>query len=669
MNQKTRAKAYATMVILLFTVMLIGVSTQTSAIGIIPRNQTVWGAGFGQNYASYQPWNTGANQGWTTYLMYEPLFGTNVATGNIIDWLGKSIAWGSDNRTIVITLRSDIHWTSFNTTLGVTNSTPITTDDVIFSFEIYQQMGQIGSLVQRVGNISTAFVKVSATQLNVTILKAYAGSSEVMRQLTYGFPIFPKAVWQDINSTAGYAPVNKTLAGQNLQKFDNNWLTDTPSKWKVASGMYMPYYADPLSCIAVINTNWWGAGDPDFGRLPYPTFWGYQTETTNDLALLAMERGDLDFDGNYLAGLSIVKQAFPNVVTYFKDLPYFPDKAVDLLVPNYKNYPLNQSWLHKALMSVLNYSDMSQVSSGYLKAPNVMYIPADDAAARATLNQTLATHYSIAYDPTGASGKALLATYCNFDKSRQVWFTKAEVGGHHVPLAEWNGVTNASIAAWTILDFNGWTDVDAMDVIAANAFSHVLNVSVAVDQGPANQWGVVQGRVNSNNFDFFNMVMSGQLNMNMYERYFQMFSLNNAAGAGGGVNAPLGGYSNPTLSNLIEKLDNNTGTAQWAVANAIQNIIGTDLPYVPLGGHADWQVYSTTYWTNWPSNDTNKILPGSPFAGTTQNANNLLITFGLQPAPYAPGLPVNTLLLGILVVVVIVAVAAIVVLMRRKPGK
>jgi hypothetical protein len=297
-----------------------------------------------------------------------------------------------------------------------------------------------------------------------------------------------------------------------------------------------------------------------------------------------------------------------------------------------------------------------------------MLIPADDAAAQATLNKTLAIEYGIPHDGTGAYGKSILSTYCNYDPTTKTWFTKAELGGYHYPLAEWTVGNNGTIAPWTILDFYGWTDVDAIDSIAAYAFTHFLNISVGVDQGSGNYWGVVQGRVNGGKFDFFNMIMSGQINMNMYERYFQMFSLNNPAGAGGGILAPLGNYTNPTLSNLIEKLDNNTGNAQWAVANAIQNIIGTDLPYIPLGGHADWQVYSNLYWTNWPSSDTNPILPGSPYAGTTQNANNLLITFGLQPAPGAP-LSVNTLLLGALIVVIIVAAAAIIVLMRRKPGK
>ncbi len=591
------------------------------------------------------------------------MFGTNVASGTLICWLGESIGWGSTNTTIVITLRSDLHWTSLDpsNTLGVTSTTQITADDVKYSFQIHQQKGQIASLVQRVGNISTAFEVIDATTLHVNILPQFNGSSEVMRQLTYGFLIMPRLIWQDINTT---------YSG-NLELFANNWMDGTtPAKWQVASGMYLPYYFDSSSVIAKINTNWWGKSDPAFGRLPNPQYWGYTNYASNDLALLAMMRGDLDFDGNYLAGLSYIKSSYPNIRTYYADAPYFPDKSPDMLVPNHNKYPLNETWLHKALMSVISYTAMSAVDSGYLATPNVMLIPKDDAAARATLNQTLVDTYTVPYDGTGAAGRAILSTYCTYSDTYQCWFTKALVGGFHYPLAEWTLGDNGTIAPWKILDFNGWTDVDAMDTIAANAFTTFLKIKVVTDQGSSNQWGVVQGKVNSGDYDLFNMVMSGQLNMNMYERYFQIFSIYNTAGAGGGINAPLGGYTNKELSDLIEQLDSAPAgsPAQWNIANQIQTIIGSELPIIPLGGHPDWQVYSTSYWTNWPDSVSNKMLAGSPFAGTTQNANNLAITFGLQPVTTtAPSSTVPGY--DITVVISLIGVAGLVLAMRIRKSR
>jgi hypothetical protein len=651
--------ATATIISIMVAAMILSSFTMrpVSAQTTVPRNETVWGAGFGMNTGSYQPWNMGSNQGWTTYLMYEPMFGTNVATGEIIGWLGDSIEWQGD-ATIKITLRSDLHWTSIGSNL-VSNTTPITTDDVIFSFEILQQTGQLGSLVQRVGNVSTAFEKVSDTVLNVHILPSYVGSSEVYRQLTYGFLIFPKAVWSDINTTKG----------GDLSTYTNDW-QDTemvPAKWRVASGMYLPYFHDATSTIGKVNENWWGVDDTDFGRLPEPNYFGYTSYSSNDLALLAMEGGDLDWDGNYLAGLTEVKAEYPNIVTYFDDLPYFPDKSPVMLVPNHKNYPLNQTWLHKAMASVLNYSAMSDVSSGYLKDPSPMLIPADDAAARALLNTTIAAKYAINYDVDYALG--LLNTYCTFDETSGVWWTKQGVTPSdpikHYPLQEWNYPYSNATAPWTILDFLGWTDVDAMDAVAAQLFSSLLHIQTQVEL--ISGWGTVQVRMNNFQFDLADMVMSGQINMNMYERYFQMFSKESSS-AGGGVNAPLGGWYNQTFADDIELLDTFPAgsAAQWAVANEMQEILGQVMPVIPLAGHADWQIYSTTYWENWPNSVTNPMLPSSPFAGTTQNANLLAIVFALNSTGATTPPPGDYTLIIVGVGIAILAVVAVVVLYMRR---
>jgi ABC-type transport system substrate-binding protein len=213
----------------------------------------------------------------------------------------------------------------------------------------------------------------------------------------------------------------------------------------------------------------------------------------------------------------------------------------------------------------------------------------------------------------------------------------------------------------------GWTDVNAMDQVAAAAFSTHLSIQTQVEF--ISGWGTVQVRMNNYQFDLANMVMSGQINMNMYERYFQMFSPESAS-AGGGVNAPLGGWYNQTFIDSIEELDLHPAgsAAQWEVANRLQTILGEEMPVIPLAGHADWQIYSTTYWDNWPNSVTNPMLPSSPFAGTTQNANLLAIIFGLEStgATGPPPAGGDYTLIIIVAVVAIVAVAAVVVLFKRK---
>lgn len=157
--------------------------------------------------------------------------------------------------------------------------------------------------------------------------------------------------------------------------------------------------------------------------------------------------------------------------------------------------------------------------------------------------------------------------------------------------------------------------------------------------------------------------------MNMYERYFQMFSPESSS-AGGGVNAPLGGWYNQTFIDDIEALDTfPAGSAQqWAIANEMQEILGEVMPVIPLAGHADWQVYSTTYWDNWPNSVTNPMLPSSPFAGTTQNANLLAIVFALEAtgATTPPPPPEDYTLIIVGVGIAILAVVVVIVLYMRR---
>jgi hypothetical protein len=63
------------------------------------------------------------------------------------------------------------------------------------------------------------------------------------------------------------------------------------------------------------------------------------------------------------------------------------------------------------------------------------------------------------------------------------------------------------------------------------------------------------------------------------------------------------------------------------------------------------------------------MLPSSPYAGTTQNANLLAIVFALNSTGATTVLPTDytLLIVGLIVVVAVVAIAAVVCM--RKPGK
>ena len=65
----------------------------------IPHEDIMWEAGYWSALTDFNPIEMNDVMGWDKYLMYEPLFGTDVATGHLIKWLGKSIQWEDDGTT------------------------------------------------------------------------------------------------------------------------------------------------------------------------------------------------------------------------------------------------------------------------------------------------------------------------------------------------------------------------------------------------------------------------------------------------------------------------------------------------------------------------------------------------------------------------------------------
>ena len=602
-----------TITMLFLAVFLLNISP-VSAI-VVPREKTLWGTGYHPHPTSFCPCIMDWGQGWDTYIMYEPMFGTDVATGELIKWLGEDITW-INSTTIEVTLREGIHWTDGN---------PITSEDVQFSYYLYGGFDEspegkywhMGGFAARVGPMSN-FEIVSNRTFRVHIKPEYADSSVVWRSITRSYLIVPKHVWTEIEEA--YPDWIPTFA--------NDWQeAATPEEWKVASGMYLPYWHDDVRTIMKRNEDWWGIDV--FGKKPEPEYFGYITYDTNPPAALALEAGYLDWCGKYVPGMDKVMERHPNIHTYFKDPPYFPDKSAKLMVPNHRKYPLNEPWLHKAIAHVLDFEAFNVVSSGYLKPPSPLLIPADDTVARELLNTTIEAKYAITFDPDKAL--EILNEYCI--KVDGTWYTKdgpsdewltlygpdAELPEDALP--DVSGI-NVPLGPWKLMDVYGWTDVNAIDVFAVDQIGSFLDISI---ETYFPDYGTYEAKMNDMDFDFVHYVMHWGLNGDMYERYAQMFT------GPVGCYGHYGDYRNPELEDLLDSLDTvPAGSAeQQNIANQIQEIVGREMPMIPLAGHPDWYIYSDQYWTGWP-NEYNPFLAASPYGGTSQVANLHTIILGLS---------------------------------------
>jgi len=654
-----------TTTILLLAVFLSNISS-VSAIEI-PRENILWGAGYWPSLTNFNPIRMNDGMGWDTYLMYEPLFGTDVATGQLIKWLGESIQWEDDGTTVHVTLNDGIYWVKIADWTGwvAETYTPvkyrnITTEDVNYTYFLTGAFPDsppaaywMDGLAARVNETvyKGGFEIVNDREFKVHINSTYAYSSVVWRIMTRGFLIVPKDVWMDINATTG-----------DYLAFTNNWLDPgfNPA-WRVASGMYLPWYRNPELTQTILkkNDNWWGK--TVWGKEPAPKYMGYLTGIPNDQIIAYVKNGFLDWDGSYIPAIWD-KTVFPYSNTYFKNLPYFPDKSALLMVPNNRKWPISEPWLHWALALVMDYLANSVASSGYcvngskysaygtqIQYPNAFLIPKDDAIANELLiNYPRKDNYSIQRNVTKAL--AILDEQCY--KKGGVWYTDdgpsiawaqnlnnyygdidLTVGKVTHKASYWiaNGFAeadedaattgvNVALGPWTLIDIIGWTDVCAIDGMVAGTVTTDLGITLTTN---FLSWGGYTTAMDQNTYDFADYCMHWGINGDLYERYMQLFT-----GTYSGCWNHYGSYVNTQLEDLIESLD--TVEDKQAVANQIFDIVGTDLPIIPMSGHPDWYIYSDKYWTGWPNEDK-PFLPASPYGGASQEANLLYMLLGLKP--------------------------------------
>jgi hypothetical protein len=643
----------------------------------IPHEEIMWGAGYWPALTNFNPIRMNDGMGWDTYLMYEPLFGVNVASGELIKWLGKNIQWEDDGKTVHVTLRDGIYWVKL-TDAGPEYYRDITTEDVKYTYFLTGAFPNsppaaywMDGLADRVdeSQYPGGFEIVNATDFKIHINATYAYSTVVWRVMTRGYLIVPKEVWMAINATTG-----------DYLAFNNDWLAPSFNpEWKVASGMYLPWYrsADLKQTIMMRNEKWWGINV--FGKGPAPKYVGYLVGIPNDQIIQYVKSGSLDWDGSYIPAIWD-KTEFPYSNTYFKNPPYFPDKSALLMVPNHRKYPLNEPWLHWAIAKVLDYAANSAASSGYcvngskynvygtqIQYPNAFLIPKDDAIANELLinypnkdayliqrnvAEALALIQANCVDENGGTWtkgetaytkgttEALTAWaqnlkdyYGDIDltvgtktKKASVWIAGGFGDADELPDVE--GI-NVKLGPWKLIDIDGWTDVCAIDGIVASTVTSELGVTLETD---FLDWGGYTTAMDANTYDFADYCMHWGINGDLYERYTQLF-----AGTYSGCWNHYGSYVNTTLIELIESLD--TTPDKQTVANHIFDIVGTDLPIIPISGHPDWYIYSNKYWGGWPNQD-NPFLPASPYGGAAQEANLHYMLLSLVssaiPTPLSP---------------------------------
>jgi peptide/nickel transport system substrate-binding protein len=429
-----------------------------------------------------------------------------------------------------------------------TNGDPFTASDVAFVFNMLKKYPALNS---------GGFPIVSAT--------APSATTAVIT--------FSAAEYAALYNIAGTVMVDSKL----WSKIANPGTYTDPTP--VGTG---PYVFDTFATGGVLlkkNPNYWQPGKPKVEYLDFPA---YDSNTTANLAL---ESGALTWGGNFV---SDIKSAYlaksPNYHVW--DAPL----QTETLIPNLKVWPLSDLAVRQAISVGIDRSAISADGEDGQQPPAVqpgsltlLTLPTDDSyLTPATSTAAYTTSYNT------AKAKAIL---------KAAGFTMHSNGYFYDGSKE---------LAFTIIDPSAYTDFDDDNAIIA-ADLKAAGIAVTAQGVSVDAWNadIADG-------DFQATSHWGTGGTSPYYDYNGY--LNSA------LTAPIGKtavgdyerYDNPAAdADLAAFAASNSPTVQKNAIVALEKIVATQLPVIPMFYGVAWDEYETTNFTGWPD-PSNEYDPGEP---------------------------------------------------------
>jgi peptide/nickel transport system substrate-binding protein len=398
----------------------------------------------------------------------------------------------------------------------------------------------------------------------------------------YNIPIAPEHLW----------------AGRTEEEVTSG-LNENP----VGSGAYLYESHSEDRNVWIRNENWWGI--EVFG-LPAPRRIVDIRTSSNNVALGMVLKGELDLSNNYLPGVAaLADQGY--VDTYFADAPYMLAANTAVLFLNLTKPPMDDPEFRRALAYAINTDDIVEVAYANLVAP------ASPAGLLPSLSQFIdqevVDRLGWTYDSDEARSILAAAGYRDLDGDG---FVEAPDG---------------SAIALEVTCPAGWSDwMAAIAVIADSAQEAGINI-----QDVTPDYGVWNDALTQGTFDMTLNNWAG-LSNTPWTLYNLLFNepIQEIMGAGN-----FGRYDNPVVFDLVDALaavpvDDIAG--MQAACSAIQEVMLTDVPMIPLWYNGAWAQFSDSAWTNWPTEaDDTPNYPPVTWNGYWQTGG-LLMLIGLEPA-------------------------------------
>ena len=488
-----------------------------------------------------------------TPMVYEGLLQFDLLTPErVIPWLASSYAWSDGGKTLTLKIRSGVTWS---------DATAFSSEDVVFTFDLLQKFPAL--------NLSGLHVSSVTSPDAGTVVMTFDAPSYTQLFYIGTQPIVPKHIWQAIPD-----PVHAENANP------------------VGTGPYLVSSYAPQTIVMRKNPHYWQSGKPAIDQLVYPDY------TSNTTADLALEKGDAQWGGVFIAGI----QRYTRMSAGNKY--FFPAVTDEVIYPNLQRAPVNNLALRKAISLALDRHAIAQASDLGEEPP----IETQTGLVLPYQKDFMAPQYAnLTFKTDIAEAKRLL---------KGAGFKLDSSGALQAP-------DGRPIDLGLIVSAP-YSDNVAGAVLIAQELKSAIGLKIHVVPEAVTQW---QSDLSTGHFDLglrFSETGPGP---------FYMFNawLNSALTAEEGK--PAGGnyerFRDAKADQLLAGFESSPSLAGQKEAMAgLEGILIDQLPVIPIMYQTDWGEYNTDKFTGWPS-------ASNPYAiaSTYDRPMNELVVLGIRPVP------------------------------------
>jgi peptide/nickel transport system substrate-binding protein len=360
-------------------------------------------------------------------------------------------------------------------------------------------------------------------------------------------PIVPEHVWSKVSNPVTYADSNP-----------------------IGTGAYTVKPCTPQNITYVANPDYWQPGEPKIAKVLYPAF------TSNDPANTMLATGQGQWGSQFI----------PNIKAFYTSKSadnhyWFPSYASVSLIPNLTAPGLSDVAVRQAMAYAIDRNKVGDIGE-YGEQPGANQSGIALPTFSGWLDQSAAAKYNYGYNP--AKAKQIL-TQAGYAQGSDGIFAK---GGKKL--------------SFSVINIGGYSDwVASMSVIQQEL--KAVGIQITPQNLAQNDY---LSRLYAGNYQLAYYAQTG--GPTPYYEFRQWLYSANSAPIGKNAASNWERYSNKATDKLLDDYAVTTDTAtQHQIVNQLQQVVLSDVPYIPVTGDVAWFQYNTASFTGWPT-------PSNPYA-------------------------------------------------------